>query len=88
MNPDLAPSDIGGLVSHDIGTTEGEGAKKYRSFLDAAIRFGASDLHVKVNQPPRVRVRLKNGEELVMRRATLDHEQWREQVAEVLGPAN
>ena len=42
---------------HEIGTTPGEGAKAWRSWLDACIRIEASDLIVKTDQAPRVRVR-------------------------------
>jgi twitching motility protein PilT len=44
-------------LHHGIGTTPGEGAKAWRSWLDACIRIEASDLIVKAEQAPRVRVR-------------------------------
>ncbi len=44
-------------VHHDRGTVAGEGAKAWRKYLDATIRNGASDLIIKVDLPPRVRVR-------------------------------
>ncbi len=44
-------------VHHDRGTTAGEGTKNWRSYLKASIELGASDLILKVDQPPRVRVR-------------------------------
>jgi twitching motility protein PilT len=44
-------------VHHDRGTTPGEGTKNWRSYLTASIELGASDLILKVDQPPRVRVR-------------------------------
>ncbi|MHC4833310.1 MAG: type IV pilus twitching motility protein PilT [Planctomycetota bacterium] len=44
-------------VHHDRGTTPGEGTKNWRSYLKASIELGASDLILKVDQPPRVRVR-------------------------------
>ena len=44
-------------VHHDAGTTPGEGLKSWRSWLDACIRFEASDLIVKSDQTPKVRVR-------------------------------
>ena len=46
-------------VHHDYGTAAGEGEKRFRQYLDATIRYEGSDLHVKVNQPPKVRVRSK-----------------------------
>ncbi len=49
-------------VHHDAGTAPGEGRKSLMKYLEATIRFGASDLIIKVDLPPRVRVRgtLKN----------------------------
>jgi twitching motility protein PilT len=49
-------------VHHDRGTSAGEGRKAFMRFLDATIRYAASDLIVKVDLPPRIRVRgsLKN----------------------------
>jgi twitching motility protein PilT len=49
-------------VHHDAGTAPGEGKKTLTKYLEATIRFGASDLIIKVDLPPRVRVRgtLKN----------------------------
>src|SRR5262245_52454030 len=49
-------------VHHDGGTVPGEGKRMLMKYLDATIRYGASDLHVKVNLPPRIRLRgaLKN----------------------------
>ena len=44
-------------VHHDRGTTAGEGTRNWRSYLKASIDLGASDLILKVDQPPRVRVR-------------------------------
>ena len=44
-------------VHHDSGTEAGEGLKAWRSWLDACIRFEASDLIVKSGQTPKVRVR-------------------------------
>jgi twitching motility protein PilT len=48
---------IASPVHHDAGTTPGEGTKAWRSWLDACIRFEASDLIVKSDQTPKVRVR-------------------------------
>lgn len=39
------------------GTTDGEGGQKWRSYLKATIAVEASDLIVKTDLPPRVRVR-------------------------------
>lgn len=49
-------------VHHDRGTAAGEGEKAFTKFLSACIRYQASDLIVKVDLPPRIRVRgsLKN----------------------------
>ena len=44
-------------VHHDTGTSNGEGLKAWRSWLDACIRFEASDLIVKSDQTPKVRVK-------------------------------
>jgi hypothetical protein len=45
-------------VHHDKGTSvAGEGARAWRKFLDATIKNQASDLIIKVDLPPRVRVR-------------------------------
>ena len=40
-----------------MGTADGEGLKAFRTYLDATIRFEASDLIIKVDLPPRIRVR-------------------------------
>ncbi len=49
-------------VHHDKGTTPGEGRRMLMKYLDATVRFAASDLIVKVDLPPRIRLRgaLKN----------------------------
>ncbi len=44
-------------VHHDRGTRAGEGKRMWLKFLEATIRYGASDLIVKVDLPPRIRVR-------------------------------
>jgi len=44
-------------VHHDSGTAAGEGSKAWKSWLDACIRFEASDLIVKSDHTPKVRVR-------------------------------
>ncbi len=44
-------------VHHDYGTKPGEGKEVFRRFLDATIRHDASDIHLKVGLPPRIRVR-------------------------------
>ena len=49
--------DIAAPVHHDKGTAPGEGMKAFRKYLEAAIRHEASDLIVKVDLPPRIRVR-------------------------------
>lgn len=45
------------LVHHATGTEAGSGEKLFRKFLKACITYGASDLHIKADGPPRVRVR-------------------------------
>ncbi|MBT8485806.1 MAG: PilT/PilU family type 4a pilus ATPase [Phycisphaerales bacterium] len=49
--------DYADPVHHDVGTTEGEGKKLFTRYIEAAIRYEASDLHLKVDLPPRIRVR-------------------------------
>ncbi len=44
-------------VHHDRGTAEGDGEKAWRSYLDAIIRFGGSDLICKSETAPKVRLR-------------------------------
>ena len=45
------------LVHHAKGTEPGAGEKLYRKYLKACITYGASDLHIKADGPPRVRLR-------------------------------
>jgi twitching motility protein PilT len=49
--------DIAAPVHHDKGTASGEGTRMFRKYLEATIRHEASDLIVKVDLPPRIRVR-------------------------------
>ncbi len=44
-------------VHHDEGTKPGEGLEMLKKYLDACIRFEASDLIVKVDSPPKIRLR-------------------------------
>ena len=44
-------------VHHDGGTTPGEGKEFWVKYMEATIRHDASDLHLKVDLPPRIRVR-------------------------------
>ncbi|MEM7227516.1 MAG: PilT/PilU family type 4a pilus ATPase [Planctomycetota bacterium] len=44
-------------VHHDGGTTPGEGKRMFEKYLQATIKYAGSDLIVKVDLPPRVRVR-------------------------------
>ncbi|MGI9013519.1 MAG: type IV pilus twitching motility protein PilT [Phycisphaerales bacterium] len=44
-------------VHHDRGTKPGEGMPLFLKYLDATIRHDASDIHLKVDLPPRIRVR-------------------------------
>lgn len=49
-------------VHHDLGTEQGEGRRMLMKYLQATVRYAASDLIVKVDLPPRIRLRgaLKN----------------------------
>ena len=49
-------------VHHDKGTVPGEGRRMLMKYLEATVRYQASDLIVKVDLPPRIRLRgaLKN----------------------------
>ena len=49
-------------VHHDKGTTPGDGQRMLMKYLEASVRYSASDLIVKVDLPPRIRLRgsLKN----------------------------
>ncbi|MFK7959627.1 MAG: type IV pilus twitching motility protein PilT [Phycisphaerales bacterium] len=51
------PDDFAAPVHHDAGTTTGEGRSFFTKYLEACIRFEASDLHLKPDLPPRIRVR-------------------------------
>ena len=53
----MIPDEICDPVHHDKGTAPGEGRRMLMKFLDAAVRFEASDLIVKVDLPPRIRLR-------------------------------
>jgi twitching motility protein PilT len=44
-------------VHHDKGTVAGEGGKAFSRFLEATIRYEASDLIIKTDSPPKVRIR-------------------------------
>ena len=59
MTPEvfLEHEEVATPVHHDMGTSPGEGRKAFRKYLEAAIRHEASDLIVKVDLPPRIRVR-------------------------------
>ena len=48
---------LGDPVHHDLGTNPGEGRERFTQFLEACIRYEASDLHLKADLPPRIRVR-------------------------------
>ncbi|MCH2134381.1 MAG: PilT/PilU family type 4a pilus ATPase [Phycisphaerales bacterium] len=45
------------LVHHAKGTDQGEGEKLFRTFLKACIAHEASDIHIKADAIPRIRVR-------------------------------
>jgi twitching motility protein PilT len=46
-------------VHHDEGTEIGEGKRMFERYLATCIKYEASDLHLKADLPPRVRVRTK-----------------------------
>ncbi len=50
-------ADMADAVHHDAGTASGEGMKIFRTYLASTIKHEASDLIVKVDLPPRIRVR-------------------------------
>ena len=54
---DMTESEIAPPVHHDKGTTPGNGKKTFEKMLKGCIKFEASDLIVKVDLPPRIRVR-------------------------------
>jgi twitching motility protein PilT len=54
---DTPATEFADPVHHDGGTSPGEGERVLRKYLDATIRYQASDLIVKVDLPPRIRVR-------------------------------
>ena len=55
--PDMAEPDPAPPVHHDKGTKPGDGKKHFEKMLKGCIKFEASDLIVKVDLPPRIRVR-------------------------------
>ena len=57
MSTETPPADLSAPVHHDFGTEAGEGQKFFRRYLEATIKHGGSDLHLKADLPPRVRVR-------------------------------
>ncbi|MCZ6612229.1 MAG: PilT/PilU family type 4a pilus ATPase [Planctomycetota bacterium] len=58
----IVPEELCDPVHHDQGTVPGEGRRMLMKYLQAAVRYEASDLIVKVDLPPRIRLRgaLKN----------------------------
>ena len=50
---DISPEPL----SHDLGTSPGNGLEEFRKMLKATINFEASDLHIKAGTKPRIRVR-------------------------------
>lgn len=44
-------------VHHDMGTSPGEGKRLFTKYVEACIKHAASDLHLKADLPPRIRVR-------------------------------
>jgi twitching motility protein PilT len=57
VSTETPPADLSAPVHHDVGTEPGEGQKFFRRYLEATIKHGGSDLHLKADLPPRVRVR-------------------------------
>ncbi len=55
--PTIDTSNAPRLVHHATGTKPGEGEKIFRSFLKACISHEASDIHIKGDSVPRIRVR-------------------------------
>lgn len=55
--PDMLLHDFADAVHHDQGTSVGDGMRQFRKYLEATVRHEASDLIVKVDLPPRIRVR-------------------------------
>ncbi|MCP3902798.1 MAG: PilT/PilU family type 4a pilus ATPase [Planctomycetes bacterium] len=51
------PDTLADPVHHDFGTEAGEGMKAWTKYLEACIRYEASDIHLKADLPPRIRVR-------------------------------
>ena len=49
--------EVYGAVTHVQGTEAGAGEKVFRKLLKACINYEASDLHVKSDSHPRIRVR-------------------------------
>jgi len=49
--------DVAAPVHHDQGTNPGEGKRLFSKYLEACIKYEASDLHLKADLPPRIRVR-------------------------------
>ncbi|MBX3373371.1 MAG: PilT/PilU family type 4a pilus ATPase [Phycisphaeraceae bacterium] len=56
-SPSSTEAIFGDPVHHDLGTTPGEGRTAFTRFIEACIRFEASDLHLKADLQPRIRVR-------------------------------
>ncbi len=54
---DMPETEIAPPVHHDLGTAPGEGRRIFEKMLKGTIKFNASDLIIKVDLPPRIRVR-------------------------------
>ena len=52
-----AAADAPAPVHHDKGTAPGEGHKIFTKYLEATIKYEASDLHLKADLQPRIRLR-------------------------------
>ncbi|MHC5026586.1 MAG: hypothetical protein ACYTGR_07500, partial [Planctomycetota bacterium] len=57
MPTETIAADLADPVHHDTGTVPGEGGRLFTKYLEACIRYEASDLHLKADLPPRIRVR-------------------------------
>ena len=69
------------LVHHAQGTKPGEGKTQFRKYLKACITYGASDLHIKADGPPRIRVR---GELRPLDTAHVSHDESHQMAKDIL----
>lgn len=57
MSTEISGTLMASPVHHDLGTEEGAGMALFDKFLQATIHFEASDLIIKCNAPPKIRLR-------------------------------